>query len=75
MERVFEKLNDKERKELQDDQKGNLSFLEYLQILLGHVEMKFKNVIPKHNWDDLSIEELVYFGTQSTAAIAAAVSS
>ena len=30
MERVFEKLNDKERKELQDDQKGNLSFLEYL---------------------------------------------
>ena len=34
--------------------------------------MKFKNVIPKHNWEDLSIEELVYFGTSSPEAIAAA---
>lgn len=36
--------------------------------------MKFKNVIPKHNWEDLSIEELVYFGTESPEAIAAVVS-
>ena len=34
--------------------------------------MKFKNVIPKHNREDLSIEELVYFGTASPEAIAAA---
>ena len=37
--------------------------------------MKFKNVIPKHNWEDLSINELVYFGTESPEAFAQAVAS
>ena len=69
---VYEYLSPEERHAVSGNEAGNISFFEYLKILLDNLEAKLLDCLPPEHLKSLSIQELVNFagGTPETSSIA-----